>query len=131
MFIIVDKNLYKIIDSTVEQNIIDQNWIQTSQGSLIQLDMVNIYDIDNIPEDANYYYNGEFINYDPIEYQSKIDKYTNRVKELIKLKYVDSDTEIAILRKYTAGIDSKNEFADYNTYVEACKLKAKQEFDLI
>jgi hypothetical protein len=130
MFIIVDKETSRIIDTLQNKEIVDVLWIKTTHNSLIQLDMVDVFEVDNIPEDSKYYKDNQFTSYDPIQYQKNTNKYIERVKELVKLKYPDSDTEIAILRKYTAGIDIKNEFEVYNDYVEGCKLLAKTEFGL-
>lgn len=52
-----------------------------------------------------------------------IPTYEERVVQLIREKY-DLDAELAILRQR----DSKpEEFAEYNTYCEECKTKAKEE----
>ena len=49
--------------------------------------------------------------------------YKEEIKRLIRLKY-DVDAELAILRQR----DTKpNEFAEYNAYVEQCKLQVKNE----
>jgi hypothetical protein len=131
MFIIVDKETSKIIDILENKQIVDEMWIMTTHNSLIQLDMVDVIEVESITDNSKYYKDNIFTSYDPIQYQHTINQYTSRVKELVKLQYIDADTEIAILRKYIAGIDIKNEFDDYNIYVESCKLKAKQEFGLI
>ena len=130
MFILFDKN-YKIIETLEVKEIVDEMWIRTSHGSLIQLDMINIVEVESIPENSTYYKDNKFTSYDPIQYEQTVNNYISRVKQLVRLEYSDADTEIAILRKYTAGIDTKNEFESYNTYVEGCKLQAKQEFGLI
>ena len=57
---------------------------------------------------------------EPTPYQPT---YEERVVELIRLRY-DVNAELAILRQR----DSKpEEFAEYNTYCEECKLQAKEE----
>lgn len=130
MHILVDKN-YRIIDTLQVAEIIDNKWVKSSHGSLIQLDMVDVIEVESIPGNSEYYYNNNFTSYDPIQYEKTINNYISRVKQLVRLQYSDADTEIAILRKYTAGIDTKNEFEAYNMYVEGSKLQAKQEFGLI
>lgn len=55
--------------------------------------------------------------------------YNQYVISEIRKKYSQSE-ENAILRKKLAGIDSKNEFAEYNTFVEECKRKVKNELGL-
>ena len=50
--------------------------------------------------------------------------YDNIVVELVRLQYSIND-EAAIIRKKLAGIDIDNEFDNYNSYVEYCKLLAK------
>lgn len=62
----------------------------------------------------------EYIALEPTPYQLT---YEERVVELIRLRY-DVNAELAILRQR----DSKpEEFAEYNTYCEECKLQAKEE----
>ena len=62
----------------------------------------------------------EYIAPEPTPYQPT---YEERVVELIRLRY-DINSELAILRQR----DSKpEEFAEYNTYCEECKLQAKEE----
>lgn len=57
---------------------------------------------------------------EPIPY---IPTYEERVVELIRLRY-SIDAELAIQRQR----DSKpEEFAEYNTYCEVCKIQAKEE----
>lgn len=52
-----------------------------------------------------------------------IPTYEERVVELIRLRY-DINSELAILRQR----DSKpEEFAEYNSYCEECKLQAKEQ----
>ena len=131
MNILVNKSNYKIIDTVETVEVISDKWIKSSHGSLIQLDTIEIFEVDNVPENAEYYYNNQFTNYNPIEYQIITNQYILKVKELVRQKYKDADSEIAILRKYTAGIDFKNEFEEYNSYVESCKLQAKEETGLI
>ena len=53
-----------------------------------------------------------------------------QVKELVRVKYPDADTELAILRKHSAGIDVNGEFESYNEYVESCKSQAKSELGI-
>lgn len=50
--------------------------------------------------------------------------YAQEVIKLIRAKYSQNE-ENAILRKKLANIDTKNEFAAYNNYVEECKAKVK------
>ena len=50
--------------------------------------------------------------------------YDNIVVELVRLQYSIND-ESAIIRKKLAGIDIDNEFDNYNSYVEYCKLLTK------
>lgn len=65
-----------------------------------------------------------FIPYTDAELaKRKQEKYENRVAELIRTKY-SLNQEIAILRQR----DTKaTEFAEYNTFAEECKTKAKAE----
>lgn len=130
MFILTNKD-YKIIDKLQVKEIVDEKWIRTSHGSLIQLDMVDVHEVEKNPGNAEYYKDGNFTSHDPIVYEKTLYNYEENVRKLVKLKYPDIEHEIAILRKHIAGIDTKNEFAEYNAYAEQCKTKSKQEFGLI
>jgi hypothetical protein len=126
--------MHKIVANKQDGCIISVNYAEIVNGSLVKisddtfipLDMVDIFYVDTIPEGSIYYKDGIFSIVNPII----TNQYVSRVKQLVKLKYPDSDSEIAILRKYTAGIDIKNEFEVYNNYVESCKIQAKEEFGL-
>lgn len=59
MFISVDKN-YRIIDTIQVAEIVDNTWVKSSHGSLIQLDTVDVVEVDSVPENANYYKDGKF-----------------------------------------------------------------------
>lgn len=62
----------------------------------------------------------EIRDVEPTPYQPT---YEERVVELIRLRY-DVNAELAILRQR----DSKpEEFAEYNSYCEECKIQAKEE----
>ena len=55
--------------------------------------------------------------------------YSSLVVKLIRARY-SQDEENAILRKKIANIDIKNEFENFNAYVEECKVIAKKELDI-
>jgi hypothetical protein len=74
------------------------------------------------PTDADYIAAG-YVEYFPPTTTPYKPTYEERVVELIRERY-SIDDELAILRQR----DSKpSEFAEYNTYCEECKLKAKAE----
>jgi len=72
-----------------------------------------------------------FRSYNPLIQDASLKEYKSKVKELIRKRYESAEEELAIMRKHVAGIDNKNEFDDYNTYVENCKLQAKEELGLV
>ena len=55
--------------------------------------------------------------------------YSSLVVKLIRARY-SQDEENAILRKKIANIDLKNEFENFNAYVEDCKVIAKKELEI-
>lgn len=107
--------------------VIDGIMIRLSDNSIVSINEADIITVADVPVDAKYYKDGVFstISADIIK------QYATRVKELVRQKYKDIDDEIAIIRKHNAGIDSKKEFTTYNTYVEDCKLQAKQELGIL
>ena len=86
---------------------------------------VNIQDLEN----GSYY-----VNYNIVELNGSFEwdyllfkeypTYDNIVVELVRLQYSIND-EAAIIRKKLAGININDEFGEYNSYVENCKLIAK------
>lgn len=67
-------------------------------------------------KDGLYYKRVNYTYYSPVSYEAL-------VNQLVKERYSDSD-EFAILRKAINGIT--DEYHIYNTYVEECKVRAKE-----
>lgn len=56
--------------------------------------------------------------------------YKETIVSTVRSKYT-LDDELAIIRKKLAGTDTKNEFDEYNTYVESCKLSISEAMEEI
>lgn len=67
-------------------------------------------------KDGLYYKRVNYTYYSPVSYEAL-------VNQLVKERYSDSD-EFAILRKAVKEVT--DEFLIYNTYVEQCKVRAKE-----
>jgi len=127
MYIIVSKQDKRIIETLASAEIVDSKWVKTAQNSLIQLDTVDVVEVESVLDDAEYYKDESFLTEVEHEKLQKRPAYIARVKQLVREKYSDADTELAILRKHSAGIDVNGEFEAYNEYVESCKAQAKAE----
>jgi hypothetical protein len=82
MYIVVDKDTNLIIDK-VENIIIQLNkFLVLSKGSLIQLDFINTYEVEHIPEGMKYYKNNKFYAKSPIEVEEENEIIFDKLKEL-------------------------------------------------
>lgn len=70
MFLICDKS-GRIIESLGAKEIVDTHWIRSSKGSLIQLDMVDVIEVDSMPSNKQFYHGGKFSNYTKDEAEQK------------------------------------------------------------
>ncbi|MBU3682404.1 MAG: hypothetical protein FGM16_10775 [Flavobacterium sp.] len=130
MYILVNKTDNCILETLSNIDIIDEKWVRSSHGALMQLDMIDVVEVESVPESAKYYIDKTFLSQSEHNKLKKRPNYVARVKQLVRAKYPDVDTELAILRKRIAGIDVSNEFDAYNNYVEDCKTQAKSEFGI-
>lgn len=129
MYIIVNKQSKSIVATLVNVEIVDNKWVKSYYDSFILLDNVDIVEVESVPHDAIYYIDETFVSETEYDNLQKRPAYIERVKELVRVKYADADTELAILRKHLAGIGN-NEFEYYNEYVEDCKARAKEELGI-
>lgn len=60
MYIVASKHDGQIIETFSTLEVIDGKWIRSSFGSLMQLDMVDVVEVENTPEGKNYYHNKAF-----------------------------------------------------------------------
>jgi len=70
MFLICDKS-GRIIESLGNKEIVDNTWIRNSKGTLLQLDLVDVYEIDSMPNNKSFYHDGKFSDYSKDEAEQK------------------------------------------------------------
>ena len=70
MFLICDKS-GKIIESLGNKEIVEDKWIRSSKGSLIHIDIVDVHEVDSMPNNKEFYHGGKFSNYSKDEAEQK------------------------------------------------------------
>ena len=86
-------------------------------------DFTTVY---RVTDDSITYSNDGSVWTEPVEYEPPKPTYEELVVQKIRLRY-DLNSELSILRQR----DTKpQEFAEYNSYCEACKAEAREELNL-
>ena len=80
MIIITNKETNKITEILNELEIIENTWVKSNVGSLIHLDMINVHEVESVPQGAQYYKNNRFYSVDP-ESKTEVDQEA-RIKAL-------------------------------------------------
>jgi len=98
MYIIVNKNNHCIVDTLQSKEIVDISWVRMSGGSLIQLDMVDVVEVESVPVDAIYYKNGKCTKKHPDEIAKDVVKIQEQLDALDRKSSRDAEDLFKVLK---------------------------------
>jgi hypothetical protein len=99
MFILVDKQTNKIIDTLQVVEIIDDKWIKSAEGSLIQLDFCDVFEVESVPANAKYYKDGKFSVRLPEEVELEVQEIQKQIDAIDKKSIRDAEDLCDLLIK--------------------------------
>jgi hypothetical protein len=106
MYIITD-NDYRIIDTLETKEIVDEKWIKSAHGSLIQLDRVDVVEIESVPENTKYYKDGKFSRRHPEEITKDAETIQKQLDDIDKKSVRDTEDlyDLLIKKGFIAEVD--------------------------
>ena len=107
MWVLIDKRTDRIIEPQDAIEIVDSFWVKSNHGSLIQLDMIDLVEVDLVPKNAEYYKDNTFYNKHPNEVIAEKEEIKKQLEDIDKKSVRDSEDLIELLVK--KGIISLND----------------------